>query len=104
MPQGERDRADIRHDQLREGQLRDSNAVVIRRRRSILDIGRDIPEQVRSTAKAITYTFLFIRYKYRNAETKNLWEVFDEVTGKDCSGVMKDWTLNEGYPLVEVFA
>ncbi len=37
---------------------------------------------------------------YSNAETSDLWKVFDQVTGKSISRLMEKWTKTSGYAIV----
>jgi len=42
------------------------------------------------------------KFSLNNTKTKDLWTVFDEVTGKNISELMKDWIYNIGHPCIEV--
>lgn len=42
------------------------------------------------------------KYQYKNAETKDLWKELDLVSSRPITSLMKEWTLNPGYPIVSV--
>jgi aminopeptidase N len=42
------------------------------------------------------------RYKYANAETKDLWDALSEKSGKDVSNFMSAWTSQPGFPVIAV--
>ena len=44
----------------------------------------------------------FERFKYKNASTSDLWDEFDLASGKNVKTLMRTWTRDEGYPIVEV--
>ncbi|KAL9657029.1 hypothetical protein ABK040_014577 [Willaertia magna] len=42
------------------------------------------------------------KYKWSNAETEHLWSCLSEISGKDVSSIMNNWTKCVGYPIVNV--
>lgn len=42
------------------------------------------------------------RHAYGNAVTEDLWEAFEEVSGKPVREIMNSWTKQKGYPLITV--
>lgn len=42
------------------------------------------------------------KYKYANAVTADLWAVLGEVSGKDVSGMMREWTKQTGFPILRL--
>ncbi|EDO47790.1 predicted protein [Nematostella vectensis] len=42
------------------------------------------------------------RHAYGNAETDDLWKALKEESGQDVKGVMDTWTLQMGYPVVDI--
>src|SRR3989344_1648077 len=42
------------------------------------------------------------RHSYGNAETKDLWQDLEEVSGKPVGKIMADWTKQSGYPILSV--
>jgi len=42
------------------------------------------------------------RHSYGNAETKDLWQALEEVSGKPVGKIMADWTKQSGYPILSV--
>lgn len=41
------------------------------------------------------------RHQYGNTETFHLWRAWEEASGKPIASVMKGWTEQMGFPLVE---
>lgn len=44
------------------------------------------------------------KHSFANAETEDLWQALEEVSGQDVSSVMKEWTSKPGHPLITVSA
>ena len=44
------------------------------------------------------------RHAYGNAQTEDLWQALEEISGKPVAKVMKNWTSKPGHPLVTVVA
>ena len=42
------------------------------------------------------------KYKYKNAVTNDLWRELGDASGQPVWEIMRPWTREEGYPLVEV--
>ncbi len=42
------------------------------------------------------------KHAYANAKTEDLWEAFEEVSGKPVKSVMKNWTSKAGHPIITV--
>ncbi len=42
------------------------------------------------------------KYAYTNAQTLDLWQAFEAVSGKPVRKMMQNWTSKSGYPLVKV--
>lgn len=42
------------------------------------------------------------KYKYDNAVTKNLWDELQKITDINVQGIMDTWTVQMGYPVVNV--
>ncbi|VDN01448.1 unnamed protein product [Thelazia callipaeda] len=42
------------------------------------------------------------KFKYRNAETNDLWRALSEASGQDITKLMSTWTQQMGFPLVSV--
>ncbi|CAD5225948.1 unnamed protein product [Bursaphelenchus xylophilus] len=42
------------------------------------------------------------QFKFKNAETKDLWRALGEASGEDVDKLMSSWTKQEGFPLISV--
>lgn len=42
------------------------------------------------------------KHSYANAETSDLWEALEEITGKPVRKIMANWTSKPGYPLLRI--
>lgn len=42
------------------------------------------------------------KYSYSNAETQDLWEALEKVSGKPVGKIMKNWTQKAGHPVIKV--
>jgi puromycin-sensitive aminopeptidase len=42
------------------------------------------------------------RHSYGNAETKDLWNALEEVSGKPVGKIMSEWTSRGGYPVIRI--
>ncbi|XP_062860671.1 alanyl (membrane) aminopeptidase-like b [Trichomycterus rosablanca] len=41
-------------------------------------------------------------YQYNSSENEDLWSCMQKATHKDVAGVMKPWTVQEGYPVISI--
>lgn len=46
--------------------------------------------------------FYLKKHSYSNAQTEDLWESLEEVSGKPVAKVMKNWTAKGGHPVINV--